>query len=154
MALLYCVQNIRKPQNGRGSTQIGGIKYVYNNYSDRLIHNRDVCEEQEDRILNIDSQERRSRIWSVSQFSEEDWWQSQSEQLFTECVLHKVLLNVGKEELPWQQYWLLAECRSALYGDQHSSALLASKNNRNYMFIQVHNQKLDNTRRKGGATIW
>ena len=56
MALLYCVQNIRKPQNGRGNTQIGGIKYVYNNYSNRLIHNRNVCEEQEDRILKIDLQ--------------------------------------------------------------------------------------------------
>ena len=62
VALLYCVQNIRKPQNGRGSTQIGGIKYVYNNYSNRLIHNCDVCEEQEDRILNIDSQEDQDMI--------------------------------------------------------------------------------------------
>ena len=55
VALLYCAQNIRKPQNDRGSTQIGGTQYVYNNYCNRLIHYRDVCEEQEDRILKIDS---------------------------------------------------------------------------------------------------
>ena len=29
MALLYCVQNIRKPQNGRGSTQIGEVLNMY-----------------------------------------------------------------------------------------------------------------------------
>ena len=54
VASLYCAQNIRKPQNGRGST--GGYEYVYNNYCNRLIHNRNVCEEQEDRILKIDLQ--------------------------------------------------------------------------------------------------